>query len=164
MFTLKLLLTFSSCCSCCVLVSVLATEDVRKLVHAPCRWTATLLLNDFSEARWTFHMRCFCCSTQSCFLSTLTNCLLLPHSVWGRKSSEERCGQSICSHPLCSQYVCTASIQWPANEPACYTSASSTQRSWTPSSHEWLRSWIWWRQLGWATSIKSTLLLFQRPV
>lgn len=92
----------------------------------------------------------FFCSTRSSFLLTLTNSsILLFCSVRGRKSSEERYGQSICPHSLCSQYVCSPSIRWPADEPARYAAASSTQRSRRHATPQWLRSRLWRRQLRW---------------
>lgn len=92
----------------------------------------------------------FKCSIRSSFLFTLTDSsVLLFCSVRSRKSSEERYGESLCPHTLRSQYVRSASIRWPADEPAWYATASSTQRSRRHAAPQWLWSRIRRRQLRW---------------
>lgn len=78
------------------------------------------------------------------------NQMPLFRSVRGRKSSEERrySNEPLCSHHVCSQYVCSAGIRWPADAPAWYASASTTQRGWTATSAQWLQSRLRRRQLG----------------
>lgn len=112
-------------------------------------WTALLTINyttshDGDISLYWRHMGCFLFHMIISSFSILLFC-----SVRGRKSSEERYGQSLCPHSLCSQYVCSASIRWPADEPARYAAASSTQRSRRHATPQWLRSRLRRCQLRW---------------
>lgn len=78
--------------------------------------------------------------------------VLLFVSVRGRKSSEERHGWSVRSHRLRPQYVRTASVQQPSDDPARHALASFPQGCWWRPTAKWIRARLRHRQLRLASS------------